>query len=470
MAKSIFLSWSGESGDVIATALKAAIENALRPISVELMSPRDRHGAEWREILDDTLNKADIGIFVLTPEWRKSWLLPLEMGMLRAKPIALNSETLAHHALIRDTKLYVMTFNIHDQEHLSKIARNCWPFSRESFVDLLKALKDNHASDELKLRHQPEDRNFDKEIWLPLLAKIQSLSPRLEVIEQRERWIAKIRDGLLGEFDPGVEVGIGDAVSNLMLAGKSDIGIFESLISLLHALERKHPESSQERWTALETEMSEDTITRAAHTVSDINSGIIELPIVDAAEYYVREIMMRVQKSMWTVNVGAYQGSFGRGADKSVLRAHEAIKRRNPSAILQRVFVIDTDPNNTKALATVPEEASKLGDIMREQEDHAIETWAISRAAFRKIIQKNYIAVRRIGSHDFNILDDCRVYVTSLHVGQNGIPLDSEVEFIRLLRDKVVVEKAQSLKRIIMKDSMSIQNGDLSGFFEKANA
>ena len=467
-----FLSWAGANGETIAYAIKAAAEAALRDVKIEIMSPRDRHGQEWPERLAQTLNNAAIGILVLTPECRSSWFLPWEIGMLSANPSIEAQDVPPRTLPSRDARLYAITFGLENVDILNKLNRNIWEFSRNAFLDLLKALREYHGTRALEWTIDPNDSNFEAIVWQPLKQVVDPLMRRLDIIERREQWISEMRETLLGKFDIHREDDFGDALSNLIHAGISHVGIFDQLINLLESLDppsrRKRrtpvPTVEETRWLELETEMTERAIRRAADSVSTIRRGVVELPIEGGVEFYIREVLGRVHGSMWTTNISKYRGSFGRGSDAAVMRAHRQILELNPKASIQRVFVIDVSATPGKSFDTLMEDATELSDIMKQQELNGVETWAISEKVFYQIVQRNYQLVRRVGSADFNILDDCRVYVTKLsdHSDRDHA---IEIDFIRLFRDRLVLSAALELKGIIMRDATRIYKGHLKEFF-----
>jgi len=485
MNKPVFLSWSGKFGETIAAELKHAIEKSITNIDIEMMSPKDRHGLEWRKKLSNILNNAAIGIFVLTPECGSSWFLPWEIGMLSAEPSVTDNQ--GHIRQNRDVRSYALTFGLpdldkykqdpgkmHDLGFLAQMMdRNCWPLARESFARLVEALVQYHPGTPApEWKRRPNDPEFDSDIWLQLSEKIEPLRQQLEEIKKREMWIARVRGSLLNELTADREDELGYAVQNLVLSAGSDPGVFSELINLLAALEpptgrprrRAIVGTSEEKWSKFEAEQCEREIQHAANRVTDVISrGALELQIQDAANTFITDILSRVQNSMWTINVGNYEGSFGRGSDPDMLKAHKAVVEANPKAIIQRVFVVDATVSATNLSSKA---AVELGDIMRQQEAHNVETYGITQKDFKHIADRNTSEFRRIRSIDFNILDDCRVYIT--HVNDNRgawDPTNTGVNWIRLSSDPLVVRDAKYLRDIIMKKATRVTNGDLTSFF-----
>jgi len=84
MQKTIFISWSGEQSNLIATALRDWLENVFAMIDIKFwMSGHDiSAGTVWSEELRTELQESVFGILCLTPESLKSHWVVFEAGAL----------------------------------------------------------------------------------------------------------------------------------------------------------------------------------------------------------------------------------------------------------------------------------------------------------------------------------------------------------------------------------------------------
>lgn len=78
----VFISWSGKRGEFIANCIADILEQVNYQIR-SYVSARVRAGDDWRNVLNEKLNKADAAIIVVTPESRESDWLHYETGALR---------------------------------------------------------------------------------------------------------------------------------------------------------------------------------------------------------------------------------------------------------------------------------------------------------------------------------------------------------------------------------------------------
>jgi hypothetical protein len=125
--------------------------------------------------------------------------------------------------------------------------------------------------------------------------------------------------------------------------------------------------------------------------------------------FYLESIITAARQFLWTTNVAAYSGSFGRRSDQDILEAHRSAHERGVS--LTRLFIVDKD-GFSNAEATI-----------EAQRGAGVEVWMMQDDSFQRILSANEDSLKSIGSSDFMIFDDLLTnglltYVTYLDADQ----------------------------------------------------
>jgi hypothetical protein len=175
----VFISWSGEKSNLVATALRRWIPDVIQKVD-PWMSNSDIHaGARWSRVVDDNLSNTQFGIICLTKTNHNApWLL-FEAGAL-AKSI---SETFVCPYLIDLEPSNVPAGPLTQFQAKRANAKETW----ELVKTINKALK-NDSLPEDKLR-----RTF--EMWWPILENtLKNLPEELAAAEPRRTIEDKVEE------------------------------------------------------------------------------------------------------------------------------------------------------------------------------------------------------------------------------------------------------------------------------------
>lgn len=455
MSSHVFLSWSGSHGKAIAIALETAIRKALPNLPLQLGSPEDRHGDAYYVSLRNKLNQSDTGILVLTPECRESWWMPWEIGMLVADPGA--HVGAQGRPFNRPGRVFPIVFGLDNVQKLGPVMQhNHWPFSRDNFLVLIQAL----AESSLGRKNWKPPANFDERVWKPLSASVEPTLEKLKDLQESIRSFDRIQQELQKlSANSTQSKAIAKTVLSFLRIVEREPTTFKAVSDLLLSIERLIGESDRTTWAELELSTVQSAVGHTERTVGRISGGSMYIPISEHfSGFYERDILGRVESTMWCTNVANYEGSFGRIDNDRILRAHKAIVERNPDAKVERVFVVETKSNDKLSSTAILEEAEKLAEVMKKQEAHGVITYAISKEHFREV-DAFYDQWREVGSMDFNLIDDCRVYVTNLN------NMEDRIDWIQLRRGAAVIAAASKLKEEITKRSTRITDGKIGVLF-----
>jgi len=78
----IFLSWSGETGKLIATKLRSLLRIHLRGVKPFMSDVDIQKGEMWKKILDESLMETGYAMFIITPDAMNSVWMSYEAGCI----------------------------------------------------------------------------------------------------------------------------------------------------------------------------------------------------------------------------------------------------------------------------------------------------------------------------------------------------------------------------------------------------
>lgn len=164
----IFISWSGEFSQKVASALKEWMPCVIQSIEV-FFSPDDiEKGEKWDGKISSELNDCKFGIVCLTNQNVNAPWVHFEAGAL--------SKTL-------DSKVSALMLNIKPSDIKGPLSRfQATKFDKEDFFKLLKTINNNN---EQKLDEEVLKRTFDA-MWDKIDTQISKLISEYETVDKKE--------------------------------------------------------------------------------------------------------------------------------------------------------------------------------------------------------------------------------------------------------------------------------------------
>lgn len=392
MADAVFISWSGNRGNLLAALLYNMIRSTLREHSVEAevkFSPVSHEiGNAWREQLEEELATSKFGILLLDPGALRSFWVAFETGFLAANrarlfPLVL-SESLSPVRGTPFESLQCAVFSVKGFEQLlNSLSGALGDFLETNAVTLLA--QSMHAQAAVVWEEiQSNERG----------SGVQMLKEIKKIVEDYTEF------GL-------VEDDVANQVIDLLSCSRRRVPEQEtSLLEELSAIARLFQECGSPAngdFGDMATAWALKNLIIDAHQrLREVTHG--KLSVRNRApvrEFWLNSVFGRARSTVWTTNVAKPGANMGGALDRNLLGAQgRAVER---GVRITRLFVYDPEMSI--------EEAELRRSLIRRQIDLSIDVRVITRAEFRiKAVAEN--ATRRIGSDDFMVIDDQYLYLT----------------------------------------------------------
>lgn len=434
---SIFISWSGEkTGKNIGELLKLRLIDWLGLNDDDCyMSNRDMRAGDWRANLRAEVQRAEVGIVVLTREARHSEWIRWEVGGIEVNTKSIKNAGDARHL----SPIFPILFGAAKKEDFSGGVfsfQQFFNFTRDEITRLLLEVKTNLN---INISNASLRTSIDTS-WAATLEQINEiLNEAHEVDEiQVEGVFQKAQATLRGAIsargtDPEVIEGVLSSLENDDLARQ----IAEITRTYYQCREQGRQSVI---WKQIWAEHTWNSIMRTAESLRKAQDGEITLSSEEAGIFWRRTIMQSVSKSIWTTNLGGH----GRRTDSSLNAAQEkAIGRK---VTIQRLFVYN-EMNE--------EEINGLRPVMNAQLEIGIQVHVLPRNLFDEYARTE---IPYIGSPDFMLIDDEIVYVTNL-AGKDilGVTLKDNPGILKRVRE-LKSELMSAASRVTMENINDFPN------------
>ena len=437
----VFICWSGDFTRELASRIKEFIAASSPALNVELSSPENPHGEEWYNQAITKLKEADVLLLLIANEALDSWWLPFESGF-----VARASDEKGKKLIF---PFLVDNFDESDLKRFGPLAQfNFQQLSRENLGEFLTHLQNIQASPSSPVTSDGKVARRPEAIWSEidkLLKKGKGDADRvarcLEVVAERLGPTCGVSSQVVRDF------------SKIHKNGFDDTELFKlpsDVSALLKHISATQGELSPARKAAIIEQLSD-----IQDRMGRLRRGEVHISGPGKCkQFFVNMILQQAEKSIWTTNL---PGTFGRQNDGALLTEQAEAVRRTSSNVT-RVFILPS----TRELGETEFEIHLRRSVESAiaQIDLGINVQWLSRERLDQTVSWFPDAGAALGSPDFMIIDDNRVYTT--HLFQPVLSSIGPVEdHVRLTYDRGVLNAARKLKTAISPEAKSVKATDL---------